>query len=53
MRALTGYQAIADREGFVVAFPTGLGNTWNVSTGARSGAAIVAGTADDLTFVER
>lgn len=52
MRTLTGYQAIADREGFVVAFPTGTGNTWNVGAGACGGAAIVNGTADDLTFVK-
>ena len=51
MRTLTGYQAIADREGFVVAFPTGTGNTWNVGSGACGGAALVSGTADDVTFV--
>ena len=48
MRTLTGFQTIANREGFVVAFPTGTGNTWNVGTGACGGAALVSGTADDL-----
>jgi polyhydroxybutyrate depolymerase len=52
MRTLTGYQAIADREGFVVAFPTGIGNTWNVGTGACGGGALVSGTSDDLAFVK-
>lgn len=51
MRTLTNFQAIADREGFVVAFPTGLGNTWNIGANACGGAALVTGTADDLTLV--
>jgi polyhydroxybutyrate depolymerase len=52
MRTLTGFQAIADREGFVVAFPDGVGNTWNVGTGACGGGALGSGTADDFTFVD-
>ena len=55
MRTATGYEAIAEREGFAVAFPdglnNGLGNTWNAGTGLCGGADLVAGKDDDLTFV--
>ncbi len=51
MRALTGFQAIADREGFAVAFPDGADTTWNVGAGACGAGALGSGTADDIAFV--
>jgi len=46
-QSLSGYQAIADREGFPIAFPDGIDNAWNIGpccTNSR--------TVDDLGFAK-
>lgn len=56
MRTITGFQEIADREGFAVAFPDGLANpfvsTWNAGTRLCGGADLASGKEDDLMFVK-
>jgi polyhydroxybutyrate depolymerase len=42
---LTGFNAIADREGFIVVYPEGIGNQWNDGRGVSFGR-------DDLTDVD-
>lgn len=44
MHALTGFDTLADREGFVVVFPSALGGDWNDGRGE--------GTHDDLAYVD-
>ncbi len=57
MKETTGFMAVADREGFAVAFPDGLAGgflnatTWNAGADLCGGAGIAAGTSDDLAFV--
>src|SRR5262249_44991251 len=51
MRTLTNYQALADQDGFVVAFPDGVGTTWNAGTGVCGAGGFSSGTADDFGFV--
>lgn len=54
MHDLTGFEAVADREGFVAVFPDGGGAApWNVGTGICGVGAFVGGTEDDLGFVEK
>ncbi|MFF5258427.1 alpha/beta hydrolase family esterase [Actinomadura viridis] len=50
MRSLTGYDAIADDEGFLVAYPDGFMTTWNA--GDCCGAAKI-GKIDDVGFLTR
>jgi polyhydroxybutyrate depolymerase len=45
---LTGFFAIADREGFVVAAPSGIGKAWNDGREEKGGA---TGNADDVGFL--
>lgn len=57
MHTLTGFDAIADREGFVVVYPSGTPGLapWGVgTTGGICGAGALAnGSGDDIVFVER
>jgi polyhydroxybutyrate depolymerase len=53
MQSLTGFDAVADREGFVVVYPNGDGGAfpWNVGVGACApGGLISAGAADSLGY---
>ena len=61
MQQITGYNDIADREGFVVAYPDGEGISpttggltppWNVGTGVCGAGAAVSATGDDQGFVD-
>ncbi len=52
MRQLTDYTTLADQEGFVVAFPDGIGTTWNVGTGVCGAGVFTSGKNDDLGFVQ-
>jgi polyhydroxybutyrate depolymerase len=58
MYDITGYAALADREGIAVAFPDGesgpdsLLPPWNVGTGVCGGGAFEEATGDDFSFVE-
>lgn len=53
MFGITGYDKIADREGFVVAYPDGAGaNPWNVGAGICGAGALVNGTGDDQSFID-
>ncbi len=45
---LTGFFALADREGFVVAAPSGIGRAWNDGREEKAGA---TGGADDVGFL--
>ena len=45
---LTGFFALADREGFVVAAPSGIGKAWNDGREEKAGA---TGGADDVGFL--
>jgi polyhydroxybutyrate depolymerase len=52
---ITGYATVADREGFVAAFPDGEPNSlgpWNVGTNVCGAGALVTATGDDLGFVD-
>jgi poly(3-hydroxybutyrate) depolymerase len=52
MFGLTGYDKIADRDGFVVAYPDGEGATpWNVGDGICGLGSFVAATGDDQSFM--
>jgi polyhydroxybutyrate depolymerase len=57
MYNITGYPALADREGVAVAFPDGetgpnsLGAPWNVGTGVCGFGAAEEATGDDFSFV--
>jgi polyhydroxybutyrate depolymerase len=57
MHAVTGFDAIADREGFVVVYPSGTPGLapWNVGTsgGVCGAGALVNGSGNDIVFVER
>lgn len=48
---LTGFQAIAEREGFILAAPQGWANTWNAGSGQDQGPAEEYNI-DDLGFVQ-
>lgn len=49
---ITQYNAVADREHFVVVYPAGEGsNPWNVGTGVCGSGAFVNATGDDQSFV--
>jgi polyhydroxybutyrate depolymerase len=55
MVAITGYDAIADREGFVVLYPEGQGTIpWNIGSGVCQGGARPVGSAsgDDSAFID-
>jgi polyhydroxybutyrate depolymerase len=55
MLAITGFDAIADREGFVVLYPEGQGTIpWNIGSGVcQGGARPVAGASgDDSAFID-
>lgn len=53
MQDLTGFDAIADSEKFVVVYPDGGGAApWNVGTGVCGVGAVVAGIEDDFAFVD-
>ena len=43
----SGYKALADQEGFVVAFPYGIDNAWNVGPCCTT-----SRTVDDLAFAK-
>jgi len=43
---ISGFNAIADTAGFVVAYPNGIGNAWNTNSGMTGGS-----TADDIGFI--
>ena len=47
MEALTHFDDLADREGFMVAYPDGLNNEWNFVRGVRG----YAMTQDDTAFL--
>ena len=51
MERLTGFDAIADREGFMVAYPDGRQRVWNSNPADPS--SIVGEPADDVAFVDR
>jgi polyhydroxybutyrate depolymerase len=51
MKTLTGYDDIADKAGFLVVYPEGLGTSWNVG-GSCCGYA-VENNVDDIAFVKR
>jgi len=44
--SISGFNAIADTAGFVVAYPNGVGNAWNTNSGMSGGS-----TADDIGFI--
>lgn len=50
MREMTGFDAIADREGFIVAYPDGLERSWNYDL---SGVTASLKITDDETFILR
>lgn len=58
MNETTAFTAIADREGFAVAFPDGLTSgllnapTWNAGQNLCNGTDLATGSTDDLTFVK-
>lgn len=53
MQTLTTWQAIADEEGLIVAYPDGVGSSWSVGDGAPCGVGALSGSAaDDLAFTE-
>jgi polyhydroxybutyrate depolymerase len=55
MVAITGYDSIADREGFVVLYPEGQGTIpWNIGSGVCQGGARPVGSAsgDDSAFID-
>jgi polyhydroxybutyrate depolymerase len=43
---VTGFNALSDANGFVVAYPNGVGNAWNTNSGFPGGS-----TADDIGFI--
>lgn len=47
-RALSGWEAKADSEGFIVSWPQGLGNAWN----SQGECCAFGGTQDDVAFIE-
>lgn len=49
IRAYTAFEALADAQGFVVAFPSGAGGSWNAGGCCRPGS--VVGT-DDVAFLD-
>lgn len=49
-RAATGWDALADREGFVVAYPAGAGRTWNAG---RCCGLAYAHKVDDVDYLHR
>lgn len=50
MEILTGLSALADEQGFVVAYPDGIGRTWNDGRGLESFPAMKRGV-DDVGFI--
>jgi len=53
MYSITGYDKIADREGFAVVYPDGEGtNPWNVGSGVCGLGASVNATGDDQAFMK-
>jgi len=50
MERLTGFSALADRAGFVVAYPDGVGRSWNDGR-AMSGSEAQRRNVDDVAFV--
>lgn len=53
MEGMTGFDDVADSNGFVVAYPDGAGaNPWNVGAGVCGAGAAVNGTGDDIQFVK-
>jgi len=55
MVAITGYDAIADREGFVVLYPEGQGRVpWNIGSGVCQGGArpVASASGDDSAFID-
>jgi len=55
MVAITGYDAIADREGFVVLYPEGQGLVpWNIGSGVCQGGArpVASASGDDSAFID-
>jgi polyhydroxybutyrate depolymerase len=55
MFTITGYDKIADREGFVAIYPDGEPGSlgpWNVGSGICGAGAFVGGTGDDQAFVD-
>jgi polyhydroxybutyrate depolymerase len=48
MRRLTGFDALADQKGFLVAYPDGLNRQWNDSRAFIQGRT----QADDVAFIE-
>jgi poly(3-hydroxybutyrate) depolymerase len=54
MEAITGFDAVADAEGFVVVYPDGGGAApWNVGQGICGVGGAVAGVEDDFGFVDK
>lgn len=49
IRAYTAFEALADEQGFVVAFPSGAGGSWNAGGCCRPGSLV--GT-DDVAFLD-
>lgn len=50
MERLSGFDAIADREGFIVAYPNGKQRVWNANPNDPS--SIVGKPADDVAFID-
>jgi polyhydroxybutyrate depolymerase len=50
MRQLTGFDAIADREGFIVAYPDGIDGSWNDGLGLEFLTTVQQNT-DDVGFI--
>lgn len=51
MARLTGFNAVAEREGFIVAYPNGLGRRFNTDEGGVDDVAFVLAVIDDLAAV--
>lgn len=48
MQRLTGFDAIAEREGFAVAYPDGIGRRWDVVSGGDRDVKFIAALIDEL-----
>jgi polyhydroxybutyrate depolymerase len=51
MRSLTGFDAIADAEGFIVVYPDGKRRLWNADPTPQSSVSLLGEPADDVVFI--
>ncbi len=51
MRSLTGFDAIADAEGFIVVYPDGKRRLWNADPTPQSSVGVLGEPADDVAFI--